>query len=892
MRLYENIHIEATEAVLQKLKTSAKSGLSADDAKSRLDEYGLNELQERAKKGAWRMLLGQFTETMVVILIIAAIISGFLGKEIETIAIAAIVILFAVLGFIQEYRAEKAMAALKQLAVPFVRVIRDGMFKEISAKLLVPGDIIALEAGNIVPADVRVVETINLKIQEAALTGEADPVDKRSQAIDKVDIPLGDRSNMAYMGTTVTMGRGRAVVVRTGMNTEIGKIADLIQDVQKGKTPLQNRLDQLGKWLALAGGVAALLILLVGLFQGESLSDMFLVGISVAVAVIPEGLPAVVTITLALGAQKMLKRNALIRKLPAVETLGSVTVICSDKTGTLTENKMTVTSLEAAGISIRNFPTEGTDYPDIHFNLVIASLCNDADVQITESQRSIIGEPTEAALVDAALKAGLVKHELESKLPRVGEIPFDSERMRMTTVHKLSDRDISVPHLNGMNKSGHIALIKGAVDSLLKISNKIKTEDGIEPLNDQWVSRIQNAHDELAAQGIRILGLAYKELDHSNHGNNPDVLEMDAIFSGMVGLIDPPRASVKSAVNKCMQAGIRPVMITGDYPLTALAIAKELGIPTKAGFITSEQLSRISDAELEEKVKEVSVFARVAPQDKLRIVTALQNQGEVVAMTGDGVNDSPALKKANIGVAMGINGSDVSKEASDMVLLDDNFATIVTSVEEGRAIYDNLIRFIKFSLGGNLGKVLVMLLAPFLGIVVALSPLQLLYLNLLTDGLMGLGLGMEPSEKNNMKKPPRSAKDPILNKPAIAHVTWTGILIGVISLAVGFFYFDRDHADDPYWQTMLFATIGFTQMGHAIGLRASSHSVFSLTSNKVFTIVIVLTFILQLAVIYLPFLDDFFSLTPLKPMDLAISFLLGLVLLVCVQLERRWLNPS
>jgi Ca2+-transporting ATPase len=612
----------------------------------------------------------------------------------------------------------------------------------------------------------------------------------------------------------------------------------------------------------------------------------------VAVAVIPEGLPAVVTITLALGAQKMLKRNALIRKLPAVETLGSVTVICSDKTGTLTENKMTVTCLEASEVSLRAFPTEGIEFPNIELNLIIGLLCNDADIRLTEDARTVIGEPTEAALVDAALKVGLIKQELEAKFPRIGEVPFDSERMRMSTVHKISAPDATIAHLPDLGRSENIAFIKGAVDSLLKISRYVKTKEGIEPLNEHWIGRILKAHDELASHGIRVLGLAYREWKGTYSDNDAADLETEAVFSGMVGLMDPPRASVKAAVSKCIQAGIRPVMITGDYPLTAMAIARELGIPSEAGYLTSEHLSKLAEQELEEKVKKVSIFARVSPQDKLRIVTALQNLSEVVAMTGDGVNDSPALKKADIGVAMGITGTDVSKEASDMVLLDDNFATIVTAVEEGRAIFDNLIRFIKFSLGGNLGKVLVMLFAPFFGVTIALSPLQLLYLNLLTDGLMGLGLGMEPSEKNNMKRPPRSVKDPVLNKPAIIHVTWTGLLIGAISLAVGFFYFDAAHADDPYWQTMLFATLGFTQIGHALGLRASGHSVFSLTSNIVFTIVIVLTLILQLLVIYVPFLDGFFSLTPLALFDLLISVILGLFVLACVQLERRVLGSG
>ncbi|ELR72043.1 cation-transporting ATPase PacL [Fulvivirga imtechensis AK7] len=886
MKLYENIHTETIDAVIEKFKTSIKTGLSSKESESRANEYGLNELEEGKRKNPWKMLFEQFTETMVVILIIAAIISAFLGKEIETISILLIVILFAVLGFVQEYRAEKAMAALRKLAVPFVRVIRDGTVKEIAAKYLVPGDIIVMETGNIVPADVRIIETANLKIQEAALTGEADPIDKRAQAVIKPDAPLGDRVNMAYMGTVITLGRCKAVVVRTGMNTELGKIANMIQEVQKVRTPLQNRLDQLGKWLAIAGGLAALLVLLIGVVMGESFVDMFLVGISVAVAVIPEGLPAVLTITLALGSQRMLKRNALIRKLPAVETLGSVTVICSDKTGTLTENRMTVISIESAGIEIHDFPSKSQSYPhSIQLNLMIGTLCNDAELKICEQDGvTVIGEPTEAALVDAAVKAGLVKHDLELQLPRIGEIPIDSSRRRMSTIHQLKE---SIPLCSAYNlKSEYIMFMKGAVDSLIGLSSHIRTENGVEQITHEWVGRIRSAHDKMAEKGIRVLGFAYREIDILDQVQSMHHLEEQVVFVGMAGLMDPPREAVKSAVSKCTAAGIRPVMITGDYPLTAMAIAKKLGITDSAEFLTGEHLTKMSEDELLEKVRGVNVFARVAPQDKLRIVNSLQSQGEIVAMTGDGVNDSPALKKANIGVAMGITGTDVSKEASDMVLLDDNFATIVTAVEEGRGIFDNLIRFIKFSLGGNLGKVLVMLLAPILGVTIALNPMQLLWLNLLTDGLMGLGLGVEPSEEDNMNRPPRSTKDPILNRPAIIHVAWTGTLIGVIALGVIYFYFDPTQAEDTYWQTMLFATIGFTQIGHAFGLRSSSYFLFSPVSNKLFTVVTVLTLILQLSVIYVPFLDDFFSLVPLKTGDMLISILLGIVMLIAVRIEK------
>ena len=888
MKFFENAYKATSEEVLQQLNTSNQSGLNEEVAGKRLEEYGSNELEEKRRKSPWRMLFEQFTETMVLILIAAAVVSGFLGKEIETIAIAAIVVLFAILGFVQEYRAEKAMLALKQLAVPMVKVLRDSKMKEISAKLLVPGDIILMETGNIVPADVRIVETANLKIQEATLTGESVPVDKKTGIIEKDEVPLGDRVNMAYMGTTVTMGRGKAVVVRTGMKTELGKIASMIQQVDADRTPLQNRLDQLGKWLAVAGGIAAALVLLVGILMGESFADMFLVGISVAVAVVPEGLPAVVTITLALGSQKMLKRNALIRKLPAVETLGSVTVICSDKTGTLTENRMTVVQLETAEYTVMDYAKSTEDLsPNLELNLLIGALCSDVQVQSSESgKEEIMGEPTEVALVEAALKAGMNKNLLEGQMPRVAEIPFDSERMRMSTIHK----PVNNKEIKGLEaiEGQYISLTKGAVDSLLQISSLIQTDKGIEPLGPQWLERIRKAHDDMAAKGLRVLGLAYKSLAATDENSLTDKAEEAITFVGMAGLIDPPRAEVKPAVGKCISAGIRPVMITGDYPLTARAIAGELGIPLQSEPVTSQQISGFSEEELKQKVNEVSVFARVAPQDKLSIVTALQDQDEIVAMTGDGVNDSPALKKANIGVAMGITGTDVSKEASDMVLLDDNFTTIVTAVEEGRSIYDNLIRFVKYSLGGNLGKVLIMLLAPLFGIIVALSPLQLLWLNLLTDGLMGLGLGVEPAEKDIMSKPPRSPKAPILNKSAIAHVSWVGVLIAILSLGIGVVYFDPANPENPYWQTMVFATVGFTQIGHAFGLRATSQPVFSLTSNKLFTIMALSTLILQLSVIYVPYLDDFFSLVPLEMPDLAIAIGAGLLVLIAVQIERRF----
>jgi Ca2+-transporting ATPase len=611
---------------------------------------------------------------------------------------------------------------------------------------------------------------------------------------------------------------------------------------------------------------------------------MFLVAISVAVAVVPEGLPAVVTITLALGSQRMLKRNALIRKLPAVETLGSVTVICADKTGTLTRNEMTVTTLEIAGRQEAFPPGDREIHPAFQLPLWIGLLCNDAKAKEDEPGK-YLGDPTEKALLAAAEHLGTPKGVAEAVLPRVEEIPFDSERKRMSTIHKV---------YQGRHPSGteafqgypHVMLTKGAVDGLLEISSKLWTLEGIVDLDEGWRERILSANQQYAKKGIRVLGFAYKGTGEVPGEEGLRELEKDLIFVGVTGLIDPPREEVKVAIANCRKAGVRPIMITGDHPITALAIARSLDFTSVPETVAGDALASMDQAVLENTVSRVPIYARVSPSDKYRIVQALRNQGEVVAMTGDGINDSPALKEADIGIAMGFTGTGVAREASDMVLLDDNFTTIVAAIEEGRSIFDNLLRFIKFSLGGNLGKVLVMLLAPLFGMLIALKPLQLLWLNLLTDGLMGLGLGMEPVEKDVMQRPPRKKEARILGKRQVFHVTWSGTLIAAITLAVGVYYFDPARPGDPYWQTMLFATLGFTQIGHAIGLRATGHNAFSLTSNPLLTVLTLLTIALQLAVIYLPFFDEFFMLTPLEGTDLLISIVLGLILLVAVRLEK------
>ena len=914
-------HRTTAEQALQELGADAERGLDAGQARRLLGEHGPNELVERAAKSPWRMLLAQFTETMVVILLIAALVSGLLGKLTETIAILAIVLMFAILGFVQEYRAERAMAALKQMAVPNVRVRRAGDVREIAARELVRGDIVLLEAGNVVPADVRFLETVSLRVQEAALTGESEPVEKQIDALDEPDLPLGDRRNMGYLGTMVTYGRGAAVVVETGMQTELGRIATLLQQVEGEKTPLQDKLDRLGKALAVVGVVAALLVAGIGVLSGESLLEMFVTAVSVAVAVVPEGLPAVVTITLALGAQRMLKRNALIRKLPAVETLGSVTVICSDKTGTLTENRMTVTMLDVAGRQIdlqesmrQRMPVldaqecSVVDLEAQPFSVQLAlaggALCNDALLQTDAREGCFhtLGDPTEGALLVAAGQAGLMKDDLDAWLPRIAELPFDSDRKRMTTLHAFgenaaSEESVPLPGaLQALRRQGasYLAVTKGAVDGLLDLSARVWVEDRAEPLTEQWRERIRAGNEGLAKNGMRVLGVAIRALDADPRAAGPAIEERDLIFVGMAGMIDPPRTEVRQAVATCRTAGIRPVMITGDHPLTALAIAQELDIASGDRALTGADLNRMSEQELEAVVGEVSVYARVSPEDKLRIVQALQKRGQIVAMTGDGVNDSPALKRADIGVAMGITGTDVAKEAADTVLLDDNFATIVSSVKEGRVIFDNLLRFVKFSIGGNLAKVLVMLLAPVLGVRVALLPLQLLWLNLLTDGLMGLGLGMEPAEAGTMRRPPRSPQASLLDRSARRHILWVGVVIAALTLSVGALYYAPG---DKTWQTMMFTTLAFTQIGHALGLRATGQGsrgwrsvVAALRANPAILGFAALTLLLQFAAVYVPFLDEFFGVVPLSATDLGICVALGLVVWGAVEVEKRWVQ--
>jgi P-type Ca2+ transporter type 2C len=879
-------------------------GLSEAAAQARLQQHGPNELIEQGAKSPLLMLREQFTNVMVLILLAAAGLSLLLGKYFEAGAVLAIVVLFAVLGFLQEYRAERAIASLKKLAVPQVRVYRQGRLVEIASRDLVPGDVISLEAGNLLPADVRMLESVNLRVQEAALTGESEPVEKQTAAIER-EVPLGDRRNMAYMGTTVSYGRGTAVVTATGMQTELGTIAGLLQAVRHDPTPLQQRLDEVGKQLAIAGVVVAVLIFAIGAVLGESLADMLLTAVSVAVAVIPEGLPAVVTFTLALGAQRMLRRNALIRKLPAVETLGSVTTICSDKTGTLTENRMTVTTLVLPGrpaelqLTPDLSPAElrSGDTPGLSLLLAGAALCNDALLQRDGNDGSValVGDPTEGALLVAAARGGLQRDELNAVFPRVAELPFDSERKRMTTVHarppQLRDGDLGlIWGADGYAAAApYLAVSKGAVDGLLELTTHVWQDGGARPLDAAQRAELLAANDRLARDGKRVLGVAFRPLAAAVA---EPAVEQELIFLGMLAMIDPPRAEVRDAVARCRAAGIRPIMITGDHPLTAAAIARELGISADGSVVTGMQLAQMSDAELAAAVQQTAVFARVSPEHKLKIVAALQQQGQVVAMTGDGVNDAPALKKADIGVAMGITGTDVSKEAAEMVLRDDNFATIVAAVEEGRVIYDNLRRFVKFAVAGNIGKVLVMLCWPLLFVAagvpvetaVALLPLQLLWLNLMTDGLLGLSMGMEPAEQRVMQRPPHRPGDGIFAGGMAWQVSWVGAAIGVLTLAAGFWYYRQGLAQ---WQSLMFTALAVLQTFQALATRSNRESLLTIGvfSNRAMWAVIALLLLLQAAVLYTP-LAALLGLLPLTAADLLFVLGLGLLLFSAIELEK------
>jgi len=873
-----NWHQIGPTEVLEKLQSS-DMGLVSEEARRRFEHYGPNELIEKKHKSLWMMFFDQFKDFMILVLIAAAVVAGIIGDPADTIAIAVIVLLNAVLGFIQEYRAEKAMAALKKLSAPSATVIRDGRPGSVPAERLVPGDLVILEAGNVVPADIRLMETVQIRIDEAALTGESVPVEKDTAVLKEADLSIGDRKNMSYKGTLVTYGRGQGLVVETGMRTELGRIAALLQEQDEGQTPLQKRLAAFGQKLAYAVLAICAIVFVTGLLRGEPPLLILLTAISLAVAAIPEALPAVITISLALGAKKLVKQQALIRKLPAVETLGSVTYICSDKTGTLTLNRMTVEKVYTSGRlqrsdemspSSQEEAAHGSlsDRSPLEMLLNALALCNDARL---DASGGVIGDPTETALFGLGREKGYRRERLDEKYPRLAEIPFDSDRKLMTTFH---------PWENGRI----ISFTKGAAEEIVERSEKALTDHGQEEVDR---SKILETAEQIAGDGLRTLGFAMRVWEALPHPLTSEQVETGLVLIGIVGMMDPPRPEAAESVATCRSAGIRPVMITGDHPLTAEVIARRVGIICGEGeaVMTGRELAQLPLMEFEDKVEKIRVYARVAPEQKLKIVKALQDKGHFVAMTGDGVNDAPALKRADIGVAMGITGTDVSKEASHMILLDDNFATIVKAVREGRRIFDNIRKFIKYTMTSNSGEICAIFLAPFLGLPIPLLPIHILWINLVTDGVPGLALAAEPGEKNIMCRPPRHPKESIFAKGLGPHIIWVGLLMGAVSILTQALFID---SSQTHWQTMVFTVLCLSQMGHVLAIRSEQESFFKLRTNKPLLWAVLLTFALQMATIYIPFLNPIFKTEPLTAWELFITILLSTVVFVAVEIEKTF----
>ena len=861
--------LPALEAA-QRLRTDPDQGLGENEVSQRREYFGTNEIREGRRRGPLSMLFGQFTDFMILVLIAAAIISGLIGDVVDTIVILAIVILNAVIGFVQEFRAERAIAALKQMAALQAQVRRDGRARLIPAAELVPGDVVVVEAGNAVPADLRLMESVQLRIEEAALTGESHPVEKVARALHEPELPIGDRRNMAYKGTLITYGRGLGMVVATGMETELGRIAGLLSGEEEGKTPLQKRLARFGSILAVAVLVICVILFVTGLLRGEPLLLMLLTAISLAVAAIPEALPAVVSISLALGARKMVRRNALVRKLPAVETLGSVTFICSDKTGTLTENRMRVEEFYVADQPVRTIEPAATQSEPWHTLCHALALSNDAHVG---ADGAMIGDPTEVALFEAARAAGVDKAVLETSHPRVGELPFDSERARMTTLHREGE--------------AVIAFTKGAPEHVLPLCHDRLGAAGMEMLDR---GEMEIAAERMAADGLRVLAVAMRRWPALPEPLAVEGVEAGLTLIGLVGLLDPPRAEAREAVALCATAGITPVMITGDHPATARAIAQRLGmIEEGAEVLTGRELARLEMEEFEQRVERVRVYARVAPEQKIKIVKALQDRGEFVAMTGDGVNDAPALKRADIGIAMGITGTDVAKEAGHMILLDDNFATIVSAVREGRRIFDNIRKFIKYTMTSNSGEVYTIFLAPFLGLPIPLLPIHILWINLVTDGLPGLALAAEKEERGVMQRPPRPPRESIFAHGMWQHILWVGLLMGAASLFTQAYAIHTGHG---HWQTMVFTVLTLSQLGHVLAIRSEVDSLFTqgVFSNRPLIGAVLLTFGLQLATIYVPWLNPIFKTEALTFEELVFCLAMSSLVFFAVEVEKWFIR--
>ncbi|MBZ4652781.1 MAG: ATPase [Peptococcaceae bacterium] len=878
-----NWHALGQEEVVLKLQTDREKGLEEKEAARRLELVGPNQLVQQKRISPVAIFLSQFRDFMVLVLIAATVISGLLGEYADAITIMAIVIINAILGFIQEFRAEKSMEALKKLIAPEATVKREGEILRIPASQLVPGDIVILDTGDIIPADLRIMEAHQLEVEEAALTGESVPVKKRPQEIYLADTPLGDRRNMGFMGTVVTRGKGWGIAVETGMSTEMGQIADYIQKAEEEDTPLQKRLAQLGRWLVLFCLAIVAVVVVTGVLRGEPVYRMFLTGVSLAVAAIPEGLPAIVTIALAVGVQKMVKRQAIVRKLPAVETLGCATVICSDKTGTLTQNEMTVRQIFSSGDFV-HVTGEGYEprgkfvYPEmdkwrkenkygLEMAFKIAALCNNADLQKNDTvvqglfrnkkqgTWKVLGDPTEGALLVAAAKAGIWRETLEKSERRVYEIPFDSERKRMSVVY--------------LTKNGPLVYCKGAPDVILNLCTSAFWQGKIIPLTKELKEEILRANDRMAAQALRVLGLAFRDIPQKlNWEKDESRLEENLTFVALAGMIDPPRLSAKKAVKLCKTAGIKTVMITGDHKNTAEAVAKELGIiaSSQQKVLAGPELDGLSDNQLLKEVNQIAVYARVSPKHKLRIVKALKGAGHIVAMTGDGVNDAPAVKEADIGVSMGITGTDVTKEASAMILGNDDFATIVAAVEEGRAIYDNIRKFIRYLLSCNVGEVLTMFFAALMGLPLPLIPIQILWMNLVTDGLPAMALGVDTSDPDIMTRKPRDPQESIFAHGLTRRILVRGTLITIITLItyIAGFYLGGKNLDLA--RTMAFSTLVFAQLFYVFDCRSERYSIFELGlfSNPYLVAAVTTSVLMQLAVIYIPFFQPIFKTVSLE----------------------------
>ena len=866
MKQYYN---HSVEEVSKEFQTDAERGLSPDEIASRLEKYGKNMLIQKKGRPFIVMFLEQFKSFLIILLIIAAVISGVMGVRtgeglLDTYIIMGILLLNAFIGAYQEYQAQKSMDALKKMAAPMAKVVRGGESYIVNVEDVVPGDVVVLEVGDIVPADIRITESVNMSIQESSMTGESVPVEKSPDTIAEKEVPLGDRKNMAFSSGVVTFGRGKGIVVGTGMNTEIGKIAGMLNRDSDTQTPMQVRLEKLGKVIGIASILICVVIFIIGVLYGRDIIGMFMVAVSLAVAAIPEGLPAISTIILSMGVRRMARHNAIIRKLPSVETLGCTTVICSDKTGTLTKNQMTV---------VEDYAVSG----NIDRLVSVAVLCCDAKmVRSSDGSTTKVGDPTEIALIDLGARHGVVKDTIESQCPRVGEVAFDSSRKRMTTINRMEDGSLR-------------ANVKGGLDEILSVCDRIETADGVREITTSDIVDLQKRNESMAESALRVLAMAYRPMDEVS--NEMEEVERNLIFVGMVGMIDPEREEVVGAIAECRSAGIRPVMITGDHKVTALAIAKKIGIFRDGDLaITGTDLEKLDDAYFDANVDKYSVYARIAPEQKERIVTAWQKRGEIVAMTGDGVNDAPALKKADIGVSMGITGTEVAKDASDMVLQDDNFVTIVSAVSEGRRIYDNILKTILFLLSTNLGEVILLFITSIFNMGIPLLPIHILWINLVSETFPALALSLDPAAKDVMSKSPRGKGKQFMDRGMIWRISYQGLMVTAITLTA--FIIGKNQGGEALGQTMAFASLIMAKLVHAGNLHSNTESrfKFNILNNKPLIFALLMSLVLTLAVLLIAPLMSAFEFVSMSPNQWGIIVLLAFVPLVVVELFKalKW----